>query len=95
MLRAFDSAIRDTHHFKSKKKSTQLFVVSMPLPERRPETAASASPMPEPLPSRPLDPPAPLPSEAPVRLGYPYNTMNPADVPEEVWQRVRAAKRNG
>jgi hypothetical protein len=66
----------------------------LPLPEGRPETAASASPSPDPLPSRPPDPPAPLPSEAPVRLPYPYNTMNSADVPEEVWQRARAAKRN-
>jgi len=28
--------------------------------------------------------------EPPVRLPFPYNTMNPADVPEEVWQRARA-----
>jgi hypothetical protein len=67
----------------------------VPLPERRPETAASSSPAPDPLPSRTPDPLAPLPSEEPVRLPYPYNIMNPADVPEEVWKRARAAKRNG
>jgi hypothetical protein len=67
----------------------------LPLPEGRPETAASASPSSDPLPARTPDPVAPLPSEAPVRLPYPYNTMNAADVPEKVWQRARAAKRNG
>jgi hypothetical protein len=66
-----------------------------PLPGRRLETAASASPSPDPPPSRTPDPPAPLPSEEPVDLPYPYNLMNPAEVPEEVWKRARAAKRNG
>jgi hypothetical protein len=27
-----------------------------------------------------------------VRLPYPFNLMNPADVPEEVWQQERAAQ---
>jgi hypothetical protein len=31
-----------------------------------------------------------LPSD--VRLPYPFSVMNPAEVPEEVWQRARAAK---
>jgi len=30
--------------------------------------------------------------EPPVRLPFPYNTMNPADVPEEVWERARAVR---
>jgi hypothetical protein len=68
---------------------------TVPLPERRPEPAASPSPAPDPLPSRISDPPAPRPSEAPVRLPYPDDLMNPAEVPEEVWQRARAAKRHG
>jgi hypothetical protein len=66
----------------------------LPLLEGRPETAASASPSPDPLPSRPPDLPAPRTWLAPVRLPYPYNIMNPADVPEEVWQRARAAEQN-
>ena len=66
----------------------------LPLPKGKPETAASASPSPDPLPSRPPDLPAPRTSLAPVRLPYPYNIMNPADVPEEVWKRGRAAKQN-
>jgi hypothetical protein len=63
-----------------------------PLQERRPETAASASPSPVPTPSQTLDRSAP--PEASVRLPYPWNIMNPAEVPEEVWQRARAAQRN-
>jgi hypothetical protein len=66
----------------------------LPLPEGKPETAASASPSPDPLPSRPPDLPAPPTSVAPVRLPYQYNTMNPADVPEQVWQSERAAEQN-
>jgi hypothetical protein len=27
-------------------------------------------------------------------LPYPFNTMNPADVPEEVWKQARAAQKN-
>jgi hypothetical protein len=30
--------------------------------------------------------------DAMVRLPFPYNTMNPEDVPEEVWKRARAAQ---
>src|SRR5262249_24315843 len=68
---------------------------AVPPPERRPEPAASASHSPDPLPSRTPDPLAPLPSEAPLRLRYPYNRLDPAEVPEEVWQRARTAIRNG
>jgi hypothetical protein len=53
-----------------------------------PETAAPASPAPDPLPSPAAHPAA---AEDPVRLPYPFNTMNPADVPEEVWKRARAS----
>jgi len=31
-------------------------------------------------------------SEAPVRLPYPFNLMNPAKVPAEVWKRARGAR---
>jgi hypothetical protein len=65
-----------------------------PLQERRPETAASGSPSPVPPPQTP-DRPAPPPPEASVRLPYPWNIMNPAEVPEEVWQQTRAAKHDG
>jgi hypothetical protein len=65
-----------------------------PPQEWRPETAASASPSPVPPPSQTPDQPTP-PPEASVRLPYPWNIMNPAEVPEEVWQRARSANRNG
>jgi hypothetical protein len=32
--------------------------------------------------------------ETPVRPPYPYNRMNPASVPEEVWRRAREAREN-
>jgi hypothetical protein len=64
---------------------------SVPPPGSGPETAASASPPPDPLPS-PLA--QPVAAEAPVRLPYPFNLMNPADVPEEVWKRARAGQQN-
>jgi hypothetical protein len=67
----------------------------VPLAERTLEAPAPAAPAPEPLPSPTPEPVAPLAPEAPVRLPYPYNQMNPADVPEEVWRRARAAQRNG
>ena len=66
-----------------------------PLPpvEPSPPTAALEVPQPDLLPSQASDPVDP-PPEAPVRLPYPYNTMNPADVPEEVWRRAREARQN-
>jgi hypothetical protein len=63
----------------------------VPAPGSGPETAASASPPPDPQPS-PLA--QPVAAEAPVRLPYPFNLMNPADVPEEVWKRARAGQQN-
>jgi hypothetical protein len=59
----------------------------MPLPDGSTETAGARTPA--------ADTPAPQPTEVPVRLPYPYNIMNPADVPEEVWKRAGAAKGNG
>jgi hypothetical protein len=61
----------------------------VPAPDPGPKTAAPAPPAPDPLPA-PAAPP--VPPEAPVRLPYPFNTMNPADVPDEVWQRARASQ---
>jgi hypothetical protein len=63
----------------------------VPPPVSGPVTVASASPTPDPLPSQPVQPNAP---PAPVRLPYPFNLMNPADVPEEVWKQARAAQAN-
>jgi hypothetical protein len=65
-----------------------------PRPEPGPQPAAPAVPRPDLLPSQTAEPAAP-PPEAGVRLPYPYNTMNPADVPEEVWRRARQARPNG
>jgi hypothetical protein len=56
-----------------------------PPSESRPETDAPAP--------APADPPAPPPPGEPVRLPYPYSLMNPAEVPDEVWERARAAER--
>jgi hypothetical protein len=61
----------------------------VPPPGPGPETAASVSPTAEPLPAPAAQPVAP---EAPVRLPYPFNMMNPADVPEEVWKQARRAQ---
>jgi hypothetical protein len=61
----------------------------VPAPDAGPESAASATP--EPVPSQAAQPVAP---EAPLRLPYPFNLMNPADVPEEVWQQARAGREN-
>jgi hypothetical protein len=63
----------------------------VPPPESGPESASSTSIAPEPLPSQAAQPVA---AEAPVRLPYPFNTMNPADVPEAVWKRARAGGEN-
>jgi hypothetical protein len=57
--------------------------------------AAPASPGPELVPSPSPAPVEPVPPEAGMRLPYPYNTMNPAEVPEEVWQRAQAVPRDG
>jgi hypothetical protein len=48
------------------------------------QSAGTASPTAEPLPSQAVDP------EAARRLPYPFNIMNPAEVPEEVWKQARA-----
>jgi hypothetical protein len=68
---------------------------SGPRPEGRPEPAASASAAPDARPSRTPEPLAPPRAAVPVRLPYPYNIMNPAEVPEAVWQRARAAQQSG
>jgi hypothetical protein len=60
-------------------------------PESGPGTTASASPAPDPLSSEPAQAAA---AEEPVRLPYPFNMMNPADVPEEVWKQARSGKEN-
>jgi hypothetical protein len=56
-----------------------------PLPAPRPDIPAEASAVPD----RPPPPAAPA-AEAPVKLPWPYNIMNPAEVPEEVLRRARA-----
>jgi hypothetical protein len=63
----------------------------VPPPESGPESAASTSPAAGPLPSQAAQP---VVAEAPVRLPYPFNMMNPADVPEEVWKQARTGKEN-
>jgi hypothetical protein len=60
-------------------------------PAPGPDTAAPVSPMPDPLPSPVAQPISP---EAPVRLPYPYNIMNPADIPAEVWKQARPGQQN-
>jgi hypothetical protein len=67
-----------------------LLLQPAPPPEPGSESAASAAPTPEALPSQAGQPVAP---EAAVRLPYPFNTMNPADLPEEVWKQARAAQK--
>jgi hypothetical protein len=57
-----------------------------PLPTAAP--AAATPDTPQSLPAKPNAP------ERPVRLPYPFNIMNPADVPEEVWKRARAGQEN-
>jgi hypothetical protein len=54
----------------------------------RSESPTSASPTAERLSPEAGQSVAP---EAPVRLPYPFNMMNPADVPQEVWRQARAA----
>jgi hypothetical protein len=66
-----------------------------PLHERSPEPAASASSSPVPSVPQTPDQLALLPSKASVRLPYPWNLMNPAEVPDEVWRRARGTQQNG
>jgi hypothetical protein len=66
----------------------------MPLePEPPPDPGAesAAADAPEPVPSQATQPDA---WEAVRRLPYPFNTMNPADVPEEVWKQARASQQS-
>jgi hypothetical protein len=63
----------------------------VPSPDPIPDTASCASPPPDPLPS-PVS--HAVAAEAPVRLPWPFSTMDPADVPEEVWKKARAAQQN-
>jgi hypothetical protein len=58
-------------------------------PDAGPETAASASPTPDPLPAQAAQPET---AQAAVRLPYPFNLMNPADVPAAVWKQARAGQ---
>jgi hypothetical protein len=67
----------------------------VPLPEGDGETAPAASTVPASPPSQAAEPMALATPQAPVALPYPFNLMNPADVPEEVWNRARAAQGNG
>jgi hypothetical protein len=60
-----------------------------PAPDLPPEIAAPLSGAPDIPPLTATEPPAP---EVPVRLPWPYNTMNPVDVPQHVWQQARAAQ---
>jgi hypothetical protein len=57
-----------------------------PLPDAGPQGASCAVPTAEVPPS-----PAGLPAapEAPGCLPYPFNLLNPADVPDEVWRQAR------
>jgi hypothetical protein len=57
-----------------------------------PETAASAAPTPDPQPPKPPEAVALQAPQSDVRAPYPFSVMNPAAVPEEVWQRARSAK---
>jgi hypothetical protein len=73
----------------------KLLLEPLPLDERKPDTVASAFPSRVSPPSQTADSLAPLPPEASVRLPYPWNLMNPAEVPDEVWQQARETRRNG
>jgi hypothetical protein len=59
----------------------------IPPPAPPPATPAPSSPTPAPVPPPEALPVAPEPS---LRLPYPFNIMNPAEVPAEVWQQARA-----
>jgi hypothetical protein len=63
-----------------------------PEPAALPDTeTVAAQPMPEEPPPEAVKVMAPALSKGPVALPYPFNLMNPADVPEEVWNRAREA----
>jgi hypothetical protein len=57
------------------------------------ERAAPASLAPDPPLPEQAAAVAPQAPEAPVRLPYPFSIMDPASVPEDAWQRARAAQR--
>jgi hypothetical protein len=65
------------------------------LPERVAETTAPASRPPEPVPSLAADPVEAVLAEEVRRLPFPWNIMNPAEVPEEVLKRARAKRSTG
>ncbi len=60
----------------------------------RPEPAASPGPSPDPSASPAAEPLTPVARDPTVRLPWPYSLMNPAEVPEAVWRRARAAQQN-
>jgi hypothetical protein len=64
-------------------------LVLPPVNEQEPAAPAPTLPAPAPTPAR--EPTTPASQEPPVRLPWPWNRANPADVPEEVWQKARAA----
>ena len=56
-----------------------------------PEAAAATVPADPPSPSPAAEPVPPVTAEAAARLPYPFNIMNPAEVPEWVWKQARLA----
>jgi AAA domain-containing protein len=67
----------------------------VPLPEKDQVLAALAPAAPETPTLKAAEPGTPAPRDASVRLPYPYNVINPADVPEEIWKKAEAAARKG
>jgi hypothetical protein len=65
---------------------------SAPSAAPTPQPSASDSPAPEPPSSGVAEPQSLVTPEVHVRLPYPFNLMNPADVPEEVWRQARSAR---
>ena len=63
-------------------------------PLHEPEASTTKTNEPPPPPSQTPDVPEPAPSAPSVRLEFPWNIMNPADVPEHVWQQARAAQQS-
>jgi hypothetical protein len=64
-----------------------------PAAEPTPQATQAELAQPDLPPSSPTEPVEPPPPEPPVLLPWPWSLANPADVPEEVWQRARAAQR--
>jgi len=62
-------------------------------PAARPPACDTTPPAPVPLPSPTVESPGRRTPEAAARLPFPFNLMNPAKIPEEIWQRARAGKR--